>query len=426
MELVADLHLHSKYSRAVSPRMVIPEIAKWAKKKGIDLVGTGDFTHLLWFKELRENLEEENRILKVKGDRGNGGDEENKGKEVKFLLTTEISSIFTQGGKGRRIHALVFAPSFDVVEKINEKLRSRGVNLLSDGRPITGLSVKNLAEIVWSGSSECLVIPAHIWTPWFGTYGDKGGFNSLEEAYGNLAKNIFAIETGHSSDPQMNWRIAELDNRAILSFSDAHSPEKMSRELTVLETPDIKVLRYEDIKRAIMERKIKYTVEFYPEEGKYHYTGHRKCGIKQTPEETKKTGETCPVCGKPLTVGVMHRVEELATRSAEEVEGEKIKIGNGVLGIKFIGRPPFIRSVPLMEILAESLGTGFSSEKVLQEYEHLIEKFGSELEILLNVGLEELAKSAGEKIAEGVPEEVVKNRQVIEAYLGEEFGNAES
>jgi len=273
---------------------------------------------------------------------------------------------------------------------------------MSDGRPVTGLSVKELAEIVFSVSKDCLVIPSHLWTPWFGTYGDRGGFNSIKEAYGDLADQIFAIETGHSSDPAMNWRVGELDSRTILSFSDAHSLPKMSREATVFEIEDIKKLRYEDIREVIVNNKIDYTIEFYPEEGKYHYTGHRNCGVKQSPEETKKLGETCSVCGRPLTVGVMHRVEELATRTVDEVKTKVVEIGEGVQGIEWNNRPPYVRLVPLMEILSEVLGSGFSSQTVENEYNRLTEYFGSEFGILLKTPLKEMAKIGGERLAEAM------------------------
>lgn len=393
MELVADLHLHSKYSRAVSQKMVIPEIAKWAKRKGIDLIAAPDWTHPLWFRELKAGLIEVGEgVYAAKDDPDS----------PRFLLVTEIASIYSQGGRGQRIHTLVFAPSFAVVEAINKKLLSRGVNLMSDGRPLSGLSVRDLAEIVLGVSKECLVIPSHLWTPWYGTYGDRGGFNSLQEAYGDLVSEIFAIETGHSSDPAMNWRIGELDKRTILSFSDAHSPAKMSREATVFEIENAQKLGYKDIREAVVGGKIAYTIEFYPEEGKYHYTGHRKCGVVQTPEETEKLGETCPVCGRPLTVGVMRRVEELATRKTEEVKTDKKIIGRGVKGIGWGNRPPYVRLVPLMEILAESLNCGFSSQRVLNEYIRLTDVLSPELRILIEEPIEKIAKVAGERVAEGV------------------------
>jgi uncharacterized protein (TIGR00375 family) len=400
MDVIADLHLHSKYSRAVSQQMVIPEIARWARKKGLGLVGAADWTHPLWIRELRENLiEVSDGVYGWRADPAG----------PKFLLTTEIASIFSQEGKLRRIHTMVFAPNFSTAERINERLSGRGVNLLADGRPMTGLSVRELAEIVWSVSAEALIVPSHLWTPWFGTYGDKGGFNSLEEAYGSLAKEVFAIETGHSSDPAMNWRIAELDSRTILSFSDAHSPQKMSREATVFKIMKDK-FDYKEVKEAIKNQEVAYTIEFYPEEGKYHYTGHRNCGVKHSPEETTKLGETCPVCGKPLTVGVLHRVEELASRKTEEVQPEDTQIGKAK-GVKKEGRPPYVMLVPLMEILAEALGVGFSSQGVLDKYNQMVVKFGSELTILLETEVEEIQRFFGPRIAEGIKK--VRERDIV-------------
>lgn len=373
--------------------MVIPEIARWAAKKGIGLVGAPDWTHPLWLRELKENLIEVGQgIYVAKTDL----------KGPKFVLSTEISSIYTQGGKSHRIHNLVLAPSFAVVDKINDRLRQRGVNLFADGRPTAGLSSIELCELVFSVSTDCLVIPAHAWTPWYSLYGSRSGFNSIKECFGEFADQIKAVETGLSSDPAMNWRIGELDSRTIVSFSDAHSPAKLGREATVFEIPDTKILRYKDIKRAIENQEIAYTIEFYPEEGKYHYTGHRKCNIVQNPEQTKKLGETCPVCGRALTVGVMHRVEELATRTAEEVKIKEKIIGNGVRGIIWNNRPPYIRLVPLMEILAESLNTGFSSQKVINEYNKLTDNLGPEMAVLIDASLDKIAKISGEKVTQGI------------------------
>lgn len=377
MEIIADLHFHSKYSRAVSPQMVIPEIAKWAKRKGIDLVATADWTHPLWLRELREDL--------VEVSEGVYGCKEGP-RNVLFLLSTEIASIYSQNNKGRRIHNLVFSPSFEIVEKINQQLHNYGAKLLSDGRPITGLSSIELCELVFSVSKDCLVIPAHCWTPWYSLYGSRSGFDSIKECFGQFTDKIYAIETGLSSDPAMNWRIKELDSRAILSFSDAHSPKKLGREATVFEI-EKKKFTYQDIKKAIQEQKITYTIEFYPEEGKYHYTGHRKCGVKQSPEETKKLGTICSVCGRKLTVGVMHRVEELANRS---------------IGYQPKNRPPYKMLVPLMEILSEASGVGVSSQTVETEYNRLVEKFQSEFDVLLRINPLEVAKVAGEKVAQGI------------------------
>ena len=379
MEIIADLHLHSKYSRAVSQNMVVSQISLWASKKGIDLVGTADFTHPLWFRELKENLrEKEEGIFSLKDNSSS----------TLFLLSTEISSIYTQEGQSHRIHNLILAPDFKTVEEINNKLRSRGVNLMSDGRPISGLSTPQLCEIIFSVSEDCLVIPAHCWTPWYSLYGSNSGFDSIKECFGEFTDQIYAVETGLSSNPAMNWRIAELDKRSIVSFSDAHSPQKIGREATVFKVEDIKKLRYEDIRQAIIKQQIAYTIEFYPEEGKYHWTGHRACQIKQSPEQTAKLGTICPVCGRKLTIGVMQRVEELASRSAEEV----VKAN----------RPPYFMIVPLLEIIAEVMESTVSSQAVVNRYEQMVEKFGSEFEVLLKTPIELISQSFGEKSAEAI------------------------
>lgn len=376
MKVIADLHLHSKYSRAVSQQMVIPEMAQWAKKKGINLIAIPDWTHPLGLREIKENLTEVGEgIFQNKGE----------AREVSFLLSTEISSIYKQGGQSRRIHNQILAPSLAVAEKINEALRNRGANLLSDGRPIVGLSSIEICDLVFSISPDCLIIPNHAWTPWFSLYGSQSGFDSIQECFGQFTDQIFAIETGLSSDPSMNWRIKELDNRSIVSFSDAHSPSKIGREATVFEIEGR--LSYPAIRKAIQEKRIVSTVEFYPEEGKYHYTGHRKCGVVQSPAETKKLGATCPVCGKSLTVGVMHRVEELASRP----EGYQPK-----------NRPFYQMLVPLQEIISEALKVGVSSQSVQSEYHRLVTELESEFNVLLNTKIKSLVKVAGEKIAEGV------------------------
>lgn len=298
-QIIADLQLHSKYARAVSPNMVIPEMGKWAVRKGIDLLATGDWTHPLWLSELKANLNEDGSgLLNYKLQITNSKSQKNP----KFLLSGEVSCIYSQGGKGRRIHTLIFAPSFEIVDKINAELTRRGCNLMSDGRPIIGLTSIQLAEVVFGISEECLLIPAHAWTPWYALFGSMSGFDSIAEAFGPYADKIYAIETGLSSNPGMNWRIKELDNRSIVSFSDAHSGPKLGREATVFEVEEIS---YKAVKEAIMKPKIDdrnkiiYTIEFYPEEGKYHYTGHRACNVRHSPSETKKLGTICPVCGKP-------------------------------------------------------------------------------------------------------------------------------
>jgi uncharacterized protein (TIGR00375 family) len=388
MEIIADLHLHSKYSRAVSPQMIIPQISLWAGRKGIGLLGTGDFTHPLWFRELKENLQEV----------GDGLYQSNKevpqsGTKPFFIFSAEIASIYSQGGKSHRIHNVVLAPNFKTVEEINDNLRKRGVNLMSDGRPITGLSSQHICEIVFSVSKDCLIIPAHVWTPWYSLYGSNSGFDSLQECFGDFSSQIYGIETGLSSDPGMNWRIEELDKRSILSFSDAHSPQKLGREATIFDLKE-QFQSYEQVKQAIINQQIAYTIEFYPEEGKYHWTGHRLCNVKHSPEQTVKLGTICPVCGKKLTVGVMHRVEELSSRSSQEVIGDRnhlIKSQNG--------RPPYFMSVPLLEIIAEVLKTNVASQAVMGQYLQMITAFGSEFDILLKTPIEFIDKNFGEETA---------------------------
>lgn len=408
MQIISDLHLHSKFSRAVSKNMIIPEMSKQAAIKGISLLATGDWFHSIWMKQLQTDLEEWSEGIYQSKENPKG---------AKFLLSAEISNIFKQGGKSRRVHTLIFSPNISVAEKINRRLLKRGCNLASDGRPMIGLSVKELAELVFSVSDKCLVIPAHVWTPWYSLYGSKSGFDSIDEAYGEFAKNIFAVETGLSSDPAMNWSIAELDRRMILSYSDAHSGPKMGREATVFQLKNKgkrvsdKSYSYNDIYRAITERylgknegnlEISYSIEFYPEEGKYHYTGHRKCGVVQTPEETKEKGEVCHVCGKPLTVGVMHRVNELASRIVEPV---KKTSKSGVVGYFHPTdktRKGYVTLVPLIEILSEVHQVGVSSKKVSGEYDRIVTDYGGEFEVLMKVNTQEIESGYGKRLANAI------------------------
>ena len=376
MKFVADFHIHSKYSRATSRDMDLDNLDKWAKIKGIKVLGTGDFTHPEWLKNLKDKLElAEPGLFKLK----------NSDSETRFILTAEISCIYTKGGRVRKIHVIIFSPSFEIVEKINTQLGWIG-NLKSDGRPILGLDAKELAKIVLNSSQECLVVPAHAWTPWFAIFGSKSGFNSIEECFEEYSKYIYSIETGLSSDPAMNWRLSSLDKITLISNSDAHSPQKIGREANVFDAE----LSYPAIIEAIKTKnpqKFLYTIEFFPEEGKYHFDGHRICGIKLSPQETKKYNGTCPVCGKPLTIGVLNRVEELADR--EE-------------GFKPEGAVPFKSLVPLEEIIADVLSQGTGTKEVEKEYKNLIEKFGSEFNILLDVTREELGGITSPEIAEGI------------------------
>ena len=443
MEYVADLHLHSKYSRAVSRDMVLPLMALWSKKKGINILSTGDWTHPLWFREIKEQLEVAREglfKLSAKGGSASGGKSQNQQKEVLFLLSVEISSIYSQGGRVHRIHNLVFSPSFETAEKINKELVKRGCNLGSDGRPIIGLSSIQLLELILSIDKNAMLIPCHAWTPWFSLYGSNSGFDSIEEAFGNYAKYIYAVETGLSSDPFMNWQIKELQNRSILSFSDAHSLMKMGREATVFVPKNgmtndksqisnkKEKITYSDIVAAIKKDpegkfKIGYTIEFYPEEGKYHYNGHRNCQVVQTPKETKEKGAICPVCHRPLTVGVMHRVEELA-KGNDWFGNETVKSNTN--GVKWIidpngKHPPFVKLVQLVQIIAESFSATVSSLKVINAYNELCLKFGSELEVLLKTPVDEIKKEAGEKVAEGI-EKVRKGDIVILPGFDGQYG----
>ena len=392
MQIIADLQLHSKYSRAVSPQMELPQICAWTRRKGMGLVATGDWTHPLWMRHIKEHLEElGNGLLKLKTAAPT---------DSLFLLATEVSCIYTQNGKGRRIHTLIWVPSLASADKINKEMTKQGCNLMSDGRPIIGLTSIQVAELVLTIEPKAMIIPAHAWTPWFSVFGSKSGFNSLEEAYGKYVKQVYAVETGLSSNPSMNWRIKELDTRSIVSFSDAHSGPKLGREATVF---DIEKLSYESITNAIKQKgpsKIAYTIEFYPEEGKYHWSGHRACNIRWSPKETAEKGTTCPVCGKPLIQGVEQRVGELAGRS--EASLKLYKKGMMTLSKTFPKRPPFVMLVPLNEIISECIGSPVASTKVAAPYQKLTDALGGEFNVLLNAKHTEIAGVAGERIAVGV------------------------
>lgn len=426
MQVVTDLHLHSKYSRAVSRDMVLSTMSVWGKRKGIDLLSASDWTHPLWLRELRAGLAEVSEgIYKLKNDPLQNS--------VFFFLSREISSIYTFNGKLRRIHNLLFAPNFSVVEKINAELVKRGCNLSSDGRPIIGLSSRQLLELALSIDKRVILIPCHAWTPHFGIYGSASGFDSIEECFGDLSKYIYGIETGISSDPEMNWLIGELANRSILSFSDAHSPAKMGREVTVF---DLKELSYMEIGRAIArplksskkdfvpqenDSKVAHTIEFYPEEGKYHYTGHRNCNIVKSPEDVKKDGPLCPTCGKRLTEGVLYRVEQLA--GSFSLSGKKKQDEHAVLWTTYSdsSRPPFVRLVPLLEIVAQAQHATTSSEKVKNVYMLLCDTFDSELTVLLETPIKDIAQVAGQMVGEGV-QKVRKGEIVIQPGFDGEYG----
>lgn len=417
MQIIADLQLHSRYSRAVSPKMDLFEINSWASKKGIQLVATGDWTHPLWFRHINENLKEINSgIYELKKK------PEGVNTDVYFFLSTEISSIYSQGGEVHRVHNLIFSPSIETCQKIIKRLQSEGANLMADGRPIVGISSKDLLEMVLEIDENILFIPAHAWTPWFSLYGSKSGFDSIEECFGpENAKHIYAVETGLSSDPLMNWQIKELEGRSIVSFSDAHSGPKLGREATVFipidaTTYKLQTITYTDIAAAIRQDagaklKIGYTIEFFPEEGKYHWSGHRVCNIRYNAQEVKEKGEACPVCGKPLTIGVENRVLDLSYKSltADDLTFLKNKSDLTFVYDKEKKRKPFVSLIPLLEILTE-INDG-SPVKALRSYEDLTTRLGTEFDILMKKSYEEIMSIGGEKLSKAI--EIVRNRKVF-------------
>lgn len=379
MAMIFDFHIHSKYARACSRDLIPANLALWADKKGIDVLGTGDFTHPAWLKELKDNLEEAKPgLYKLK----------NSDTKTLFILTTELASIYKQGDKVRRVHNLVFAPSFDAVDKLIVLLEKRGVNLKSDGRPIMGVPCDELVRICKAADQRIEVVPAHAWTPHFGVFGSLSGFDSLEEAFKEEAKYIFAIETGLSSDPKMNWQVSGLDQITLISNSDAHSLRKLGREANVFAIDQAK-LSYSEIMRVIKQKnqnEFLHTIEFFPEEGKYHLDGHADCKFSCTPKQTKKLGGVCPVCKKKLLRGVMARVDDLGERDYGFTPKNSI---------------PFKSIIPLEEVIADTLGVGPASKKVQTQYEQLVAQV-PEFELLLDTPSAELMKLAGSVLAESI------------------------
>ncbi len=350
MRIVADLHVHSKYARATSQQNDVPGLSEGAKVKGIDLMATGDFTHPAYFEELKSVLKD-----------GEGGLYDFKG--TKFILSTEISLIYSGTPKVRKMHHIVLAPSLEIAAQINEQLSKRG-NLASDGRPIIGMSSAALADELFSISKDIMIIPAHVWTPWFAIFGSKSGVDTVEEAFGEHARHIHALETGLSSDPAMNWMLSSLDKYTLVSNSDAHSLAKLGREANVFE---LEKLTYKTLTDAIKTRKgFVKTYEFYPEEGKYHYDGHRKCNVLLTPWEAKARNNICPECRKPLTIGVLHRVADLADRKQ---------------GFKPENAVPFDYIVPLTTVISKTIRKGETTNAVNEEYWKLIKYFGNEFSV---------------------------------------------
>jgi DNA helicase-2/ATP-dependent DNA helicase PcrA len=391
-ELMVDLHVHSHWSRATSRDCTLEGLYRWGKVKGINVIGTGDFTHPEWFAEIREKLEPaEGGLFRLRPELAEAIDRELpesvRAEVIRFAPTSEISTIYSKNGAVRKLHQLIVMPSFEAVSEMNARLARIG-NLKSDGRPILGYDSKELLRMVLEVEPRGLYIPAHIWTPWFAVFGSKSGFNTLEEAYEELAPEVRAVETGLSSDPSMNWRVANLDGRAVISNSDAHSPQKLGREATVVRSE----LGYDGVMDAIRtnDERLVGTIEFFPQEGKYHYDGHRACGVRWTPEETRAHGGTCSKCGKPVVVGVDYRVGELAAEGRPE--------GYAPPDAK---RVEYI--IPLGEVLAELRGVkGANGRAVVAEYDRLVRALGSEFDILRTLPVErirEVSRPVGEAVA---------------------------
>ncbi len=377
MQVIADLQLHSKYALATSKNMDLEHLAEGAKIKGLNLLGTGDFTHPKWFSELRTKLVP----ISDTGLFTYGG--------MTWMLAGEVSTVYEQGGKTRKVHHLIYSPDFETVSQANDMLSKYG-KLGSDGRPVLkGITSAELVEGLNSISGEIVVIPAHVWTPWFGAFGSRSGFDSLEECYQDQAKKIFAVETGLSSDPPMNWRLSGLDRVSLMSNSDAHSPNpwRLGREANVFE---LGKLTYREVFDAVRSKdsRFQYTIEVDPGYGKYHFTGHKKCGVSLPPEAALRMGNKCPNCGKKLTVGVLQRVEELADRR----EGEK---------------PPrtvaFRTLLPLYEIVSFATGVKrLYAKPVLEVQDRLIRKFGNEFAVLLDATHQELFLHAKKEVADAI------------------------
>jgi len=389
MEFIADFHIHSKYSRATSKDMDLDHLSYWAKIKGIDLLGTGDFTHPLWIEHLKSKLKPSGKGLYSYDG-------------VHYMLTAEISSIYSKNNKVYRIHNLVFAPSFDTAEKINTVLSGIG-NLRSDGRPILGLDAEELAKIVFDIDENCMLVPAHVWTPWFSLFGSKSGFDLLEDCFGRQSKKIYCLETGLSSDPAMNWRLSKLDRYSLISNSDCHSPSKIGREANVFNC-ELSYYEIIDVLKKKDKKRFLYTIEFFPEEGKYHFDGHRNCKVRFSPQETKEHKNICPVCEKPLTVGVMNRVDALADRRGGTIPKNAV---------------PFKNLIPLVEIIAEVRGVSPTSKKAGAEYHQIISRFGTEFNVLLKSSEAQLYENMAQPVAKAVVKMRKGEIEVTPGYDGE-------
>jgi len=393
LRVISDLHIHSKYSRATSRDMEIPSISKWAKIKGINLVGTGDFTHPDWLREIKSYLKEyEDGIYEYDG--------------VYFILSAEINLIFSFKGKSRKVHICLLAKNFEDVEKLNRAFSEYG-ELSIDGRPILPLNCIELTKLIKDVTPDTFIYPAHLWTPWFGIFGSVTGFDSLEEAFGNEIKYIHAIETGLSSDPPMNWLVSKLDKFSLLSNSDAHSPAHLGREANVFQID----LNYDELIDSIIKKdknRFLFTIEFFPEEGKYHFDGHRNCGVSMSPEESIKINNICPNCHKPMTLGVLHRVYDLKDR-------DKINSDNFI---------PYKSVIPLMEIISQALEKNENSKVVQDEYSKIIGKFDNEFNVLIFLPIDEMKGKMDDRILKLI-KNMREGKVITKPGFDGEFGKIE-
>jgi uncharacterized protein (TIGR00375 family) len=402
MRQIIDLHIHSKYARATSKFFELDVIVKWAEIKGIDIISCADFTHPRWYSNLQKNLIQDNNtgLYKLK----------NSDSKVRFIISTELACIYRQNDKTRRVHLCILMPNLESAGKFNKLLEDAGAKLASDGRPILGMSAKQVLKFMLEADKRAMMIPAHAWTPWFAVFGSKSGFNSLEECFEELTPHIKAIETGLSSDPIMNWRLSELDNITLVSNSDAHSGPQIGREANVM---DLKTRSYNEIIDIISKKdksRFLYTIEFYPEEGMYHVDGHRVCDFSCEPKESQKLNNLCPKCKKPLTIGVMAQVDKLADKKASDIDKSK--------------HIPYKSIVPLPNIISDYFGMGRTSKRVQNLFMDIISKADNEFQVLLDLTEVELKKIMPEVLAEGILRMRQDKIKLIPGFDGE-YGRVE-
>lgn len=402
MRQIIDFHIHSKYARATSKFFELEEMVKWSEIKGVDIISCADFTHPLWYANLQKNLVEDGQsgLYKLKSSDS----------KVRFIISTELSCIYRQSDKTRRVHLCILMPNLEAAGRFNQALKDRGAKLASDGRPILGMSAKEVLQIMLDCDKRAMMIPAHVWTPWFAVFGSKSGFNSLEECFEELTPHIKAIETGLSSDPTMNWRLSKLDNITLVSNSDAHSGPQIGREANAM---DLKERTYDEIIDIISSKdknRFLYTIEFYPEEGMYHFDGHRDCNFVCNPKQTKKLKGLCPKCKKPLTIGVLSQIENLADLDEDKIIKSK--------------HIPYKSIVPLPNIIADYLAMGRNSKRVQGLFMDIIKQAGSEFQVLLDLPLVELKKIMPDILAEGIIKMRQNKIRLIPGYDGQ-YGHVE-